>query len=61
MANLIERALQQDIEDNNDNDEDDRFQNFENEDDVISEVQDLLMIEIDPVAFGQGDFKNIKK
>ena len=45
MANLIERALQQDIEDNNDNDEDDRFQNFENEDDVISEVQDLLMID----------------
>lgn len=56
MANLIERALSQEIDD----DQDDHYYNFDDQD-LVNEVYDLLLIEVDPVSFDKGDYKNIKK
>lgn len=45
---------------NFENDEDDAFHPLDDEE-VITDVQDLLLIELDIVTFQQGDYMKVKK
>ena len=57
MANLIERDLNMP---GDSDDDDDHFQHQIDNMNII-EAQDIFKLEIDFIAFGQGDHKKLKK